>query len=123
MAERMAEPEDRSPDLPGLGATRRRTRPHPWPASRTYWSLLILFVALQIADIVTTNHALRVPGMWEANPLMAWSQAQLGAIWWVPKLVVVAYLCVAATCLRRRWPIVFAVSVSGLCVLGNISHF
>jgi hypothetical protein len=36
---------------------------------------------------------------------------------------VAAYLCVAATFLRRRWPIVFAVSVSGLCVLGNISHF
>ena len=36
---------------------------------------------------------------------------------------VAAYLCAAAPFLRRRWPIVFAVSVSGLCVLGNISHF
>jgi hypothetical protein len=35
----------------------------------------------------------------------------------------VGYLCVAATFLRRRWPIAFAVSVSGLCVLGKISHF
>jgi hypothetical protein len=123
MAERMAEPEDRSPDLPGLGATRRRIRPHPGPASRTYWILLILFVELQIADILTTNHALALPGVWELNPLMAMSQAKLGGAWWVPKLAVVAYLCLAATFMRRRWPIIFAVSVSGLAVLGNISHF
>ena len=42
---------------------------------------------------------------------------------WLPKLAVAAHLCVAATFLRRCWRIVFAVSVSGLCVLGNISHF
>jgi hypothetical protein len=91
--------------------------------SRAYWLTLALFLALQIGDIVTTNHALRVPGIWEANPPMAWAQAKLGAARWLPKLTVAAYLCVAATFLRRRWPIVFAVSVSGLCVLGNISHF
>ena len=123
MTERMAEPEDRSPDLPGLGATQTRIRPHQWSASRTYWILLILFVELQIADILTTNHALARPGVWELNPLMAMSQAKLGDAWWVPKLAVVAYLCLAATFMRRRWPIVFAVSVSGLAVLGNISHF
>jgi hypothetical protein len=82
MTERMAEPEDRSPDLPGLGATRRRIRPNPWSASRTYWILLILFVELQIADILTTNHALALPGVWELNPLMAMSQAKLGDAWW-----------------------------------------
>ena len=123
MAERMAEPEDRSPDSPGLGGTQRRIRPHPGPASRIYWILLILFVELQIADILTTNHALALPGVWELNPLMAISQAKFGAAWWVPKLTVVAYLCLAATFMRRRWPIIFAVSVSGLAVLGNISHF
>ena len=125
MAHRITEPEDRAPDRLGSGtaATPRRIRPHPWPASRTYWILLILFVELQIADILTTNHALALPGVWELNPLMAMSQAKLGAAWWVPKLAVVAYLCLAATFMRRRWPIIFAVSVSGLAVLGNISHF
>ena len=78
---------------------------------------------LQIADILTTNRALAIPGVWELNPLMAMSQAKFGAAWWVPKLTVVAYLCLAATWMRRRWPIIFAVSVSGLAVLGNISHF
>jgi hypothetical protein len=125
MADRMAEPEDRSPELPdwGVAAARRRAGMCERPASRTYWILLILFVELQIADILTTDRALAVPGVWELNPLMAISQAKFGAAWWVPKLTVVAYLCLAATFMRRRWPIIFAVSVSGLAVLGNISHF
>ena len=125
MDHRITEPEDRAPARLDSGAaeTPRRIRLHPWPASRTYWILLILFVELQIADILTTNQALAVPGVWELNPLMAMSQAKLGAAWWVPKLAVVAYLCLAATFMRRRWPIIFAVSVSGLAVLGNISHF
>jgi Domain of unknown function (DUF5658) len=125
MAHRIAELEDRATARLGFGTadTRRKSRPHAWPASRTYWILLILFVELQIADILTTNQALAVPGVWELNPLMAMSQAKLGAAWWVPKLAVVAYLCLAATLRRRHWPIVFAVSVSGLAVLGNISHF
>jgi hypothetical protein len=125
MAQQITEPEDRAPIRLGFGtaATRRRFRPCPWPIPRTYWMLLILFVELQIADILTTNHALALPGVWELNPLMAMSQAKLGAAWWVPKLAVVAYLCLAATLMRRRWPIIFAVSVSGLAVLGNISHF
>jgi Domain of unknown function (DUF5658) len=124
MADRMAEPEDQLPDLPGLGvaAARAGSRPCQWPASRTYWILLILFVELQIADILTTNQALAIPGVWELNPLMAMSQAKFGAAWWVPKLAVVAYLCLAATFMRRRWPIIFAVSVSGLAVLGNLAH-
>jgi hypothetical protein len=125
MAHRITEPEDRAPDRLRLGAaaTRRNIRPHRRRASRTYWILLILFIELQITDILTTNHALALPGVWELNPLMAMSQAKLGAAWWVPKLGVVAYLCLAATLMRRRWPIVFAVSVSCLAVLGNISHF
>jgi hypothetical protein len=98
------------------------SRSAPYP-SRAYWLLLMLFVGLQIADIVTTNYALALPGIWEANPVMALSQAKLGAMWWLPKLLVVAYLCIAASFMRRRWPMIFAVSVSGAVVLGNLSHF
>jgi hypothetical protein len=107
----------------GTDVTPRRIRPHQWQVSRIYWILLALFVELQITDVLTTNQALTIPGVWELNPLMAMSQAKLGAAWWLPKLAVVAYLCVAATFSRRRWPIIFAVSVSGLAVLGNMSHF
>jgi Domain of unknown function (DUF5658) len=114
----------RTPDSfeSGIGATSARGQPRRWPAARTYWLLLALFVGLQIADIVTTNYALAIPGIWEANPLMALSQAKLGAAWWLPKLAVVCYLCVFASFMRRRWPIIFAVSVSGLAVLGNLTH-
>jgi hypothetical protein len=40
--------------------------------------LLLLFVELQLAGVVSSNAALAVPGVWEANPLMALSQAELG---------------------------------------------
>jgi Domain of unknown function (DUF5658) len=124
MGQRTVEPKDREHRLGfRMTAKPRRSRPHPSPASRAYWILLTLFVELQIADILTTNHALALPGVWELNPLMAISQAKLGAAWWIPKLAVVAYLCLAATFMRRRWPIIFAVSISGLAVLGNISQF
>jgi hypothetical protein len=102
-----------------MRVTRTRSRMKPWGA---YWVFLALFVALQIADILTTNSALKIPGVWELNPLMALSQTKLGAAWWLPKLAVVAYLCVAASFMRRRWPIIFAASISGLAVLGNLSH-
>jgi len=60
-----------------------------WPGRRTDWLLLILFVDLQLADVVSTNYALALPGVWEANPLMAMSQAKLGTAWWLPKLAAI----------------------------------
>ena len=92
-------------------------------APRAYRLWVMLFVGLQICDILTTNRALAVPGVWEANPLMAWSQAELGAVWWLPKLAVVAYLSLSASFMRPRWPMIFAASISGLCVLGNLANF
>ncbi len=38
------------------------TRSSSRAASRAIWVLLILFVSLQVADVVTTNYALAVPG-------------------------------------------------------------
>ena len=93
-----------------------------WATSRANCLLLILFVGLQLADIASTNYALAIPGVWELNPLMAFSQAKLGAVWWLPKLAAVGLLCVAAFFTRRRWPMIFAVSVSGLAVLANLTQ-
>ena len=84
--------------------------------------LLILLIGLQIADVVTTDYALRVPGIWEANPLMALAQAKLGAVWWLPKLAVTAYLCAMATAMRPCWPVIVVISFSGLVVLGNLTQ-
>jgi len=90
------------------------------PTSRVYWMLLIMFVTLQIADIASTNYALGIPGVWEANPLMAFAQAELGAVWWLPKLAAAGVVSAAAFALKRRWPMVFAISVSGLAVVANL---
>jgi len=95
-----------------------------WRASRASANqlLLMLLVELQLADILSTNHALARPGVWEANPLMAWSQAKLGAAWWVPKLAIVGVVASTGHRSRRRWPIVAMVSVSSVAVLINLAR-
>lgn len=95
-----------------------------WRAPRAIANqlLLMLFVELQLADILSTNHALARQGVWEANPLMAWSQAKLGAAWWVPKLAIIGLVASTAHRSRRRWPIVAMVSVSCAAVLINLAH-
>ena len=92
------------------------------PEGRVKRLLLILFVELQFADILSTNHALARPGVWEANPLMALSQAKLGAVWWLPKLAAIVLVAAVAPLSRRQWPIVAIVSVSCVAVLINIAH-
>ena len=62
MADRMAEPEDRSPEWHGWVRRNAGRMDAREPASRIYWILLILFVELQIADILTTDRALAIPG-------------------------------------------------------------
>jgi hypothetical protein len=93
-----------------------------WPGRRTNWLLLILFVDLQLADVVSTNYALALPGVWEANPLMAISQANLGAAWWLPKLASIGLVSLTAPWSRRRWPMIMIVVVSGGAVLLNLAH-
>jgi hypothetical protein len=93
-----------------------------WRTARANRQLLILFVELQLADILTTNAALARPGVSEANPLMALSQWKLGAVWWLPKLAVIGLLAVMAPWSRRRWPLACAVSVSAIAVLVNLVH-
>src|SRR5262244_485752 len=108
-------------------ATAPEPRPRPGTSVRSSIRssrllLLILFIGLQVADVVTTDYALRIPGIWEANPLMALAQAKLGVIWWLPKLAVTAYLCAMAAAMRPCWPVIVVISFSGLVVLGNLTQ-
>lgn len=64
--------------------------------------LLIFFAALQLADIVTTNCALALPGHREINPVMAGSMAQLGPAWWLPKLAIIGAVALTALWAHRR---------------------
>jgi hypothetical protein len=107
-----------SPRDTAIASRRWRWR---WPGRRTDW-LLLLFVDLQLADVVSTNYALALPGVWEANPLMAISQAKLGTAWWLPKLAAIGLVALAAPRSRRRWPMIMIVAVSGGAVLLNLAH-
>jgi hypothetical protein len=84
--------------------------------------MLFLFIELQLADILSTNQALARPGVWEANPLMALSQARLGAAWWLPKLAAIGLIAAMAPWSRRRWPMVGMILISLAPVLINCAH-
>jgi hypothetical protein len=120
MAVRNDWPSQRSRGLRRVGAgseimSRRRS------LARAHWFLWLLFIELQIADVVTTNCALAVPGNWEANPIMQLSQMHLGAAWWLPKIVVVGFAAVAAPQTLRPWPLILAVWYYVLVVSGNLA--
>lgn len=116
------------------GAERVTTRISPGSAAKTVWAmwraavrgrtdwllLLTLFAGLQLADVVSTNCALALPGNWEANPLMALSQTHLGVLWWVPKATAALLVCLCAPLTRQRWPMIFAVFYFSLIVSGNL---
>jgi hypothetical protein len=88
--------------------------------TRAHWILWILFIELQIADVVTTNRALAVPGNWEVNPIMQLSQTHLGTAWWLAKIPVIAFAAVAAPPSLRPWPMFFAVWYYVIIVSGNL---
>jgi hypothetical protein len=91
--------------------------------SRAYWLFLIIFVSLQIANVVTTNLALKIPSNWEANAIMHFSQSQLGAAWWTPKIAIISLAAIVLPRLGRRWPMVLVLSYYGIVVTGNLFCF
>jgi hypothetical protein len=107
----------RAPRSPrsGVRITWRRETP-----ARVRWMLWILFIGLQIADVVTTNRALAIPGNWEANPIMQFSQTHLGAAWWLPKVGAVGFAAVAMPQTFRPWPILLVVWYYVIVVSGNL---
>jgi Domain of unknown function (DUF5658) len=99
-------------------AARRWAEPRRLGA--VHWLLLALFVALEILDILTTNRVLKIPGAFEANPLMAAFQTRLGPLWWLPKAAVVAWAAFAAMRTRRRWPLYVAAIYCAVVVVLNL---
>ena len=88
---------------------------------RVYRLMFLLFAGLQVADVITTNFALGVRGIWEANPIVAFAQAHLGEAWWLPKLAVVGIVFLIAPMTKRLWPMAFAVSYYVVIVCDNIA--
>jgi hypothetical protein len=117
-------PSQRAGDLLPVGIGVRvgqRTVSRSHTLARAHWILWILFIDLQIADVVTTNRALAVPGNWEANPIMQLSQTHLGAAWWLAKIPVIVFAAVAAPPSLRPWPMLFAVWYYVIVVSGNLA--
>lgn len=54
-----------------------------------YFALVAVLAALQVADVWSTNRALRA-GAREGNPLIAWLMARLGRAWWLGKAAMAA---------------------------------
>lgn len=54
--------------------------------------MLIVLGILNLLDVQSTNKALSTGTGREANPVMAWMQAELGRFWWVPKALVCVLL-------------------------------
>ena len=113
-------PSQRAIDLQPVGVgLRTLSRSHT--LARAHWILWILFIEIQIADVVTTNRALAVPGNWEANPIMQLSQTHLGAGWWFPKVAVIGFAAVAVPNSLRPWPMFFAVCYYVIIVTNNLA--
>jgi hypothetical protein len=110
-------------DDPGSDTTIALGRGPQRQLGRVDWLLLELFVALEVADIVATNHGLSLSGAREVNPLMAAFQSRLGAAWWLPKALAVSWIAVAAMQTRRQWPLIFAVTFCGLVFALDVASF
>lgn len=53
------------------------------PLDAAIW---LAFAVAQIADVLTTNAALRKPGLKEGHPLWRWVQRRFGRAWWVVRI-------------------------------------
>ena len=71
----------------------------------TRFDLLVVFILLQAADVLTTNAALARPGAREANQLIQAHMHAYGDLWWLqPKLALIGVAIVVARQTRWRWP-------------------
>jgi hypothetical protein len=80
--------------------------------------LLCTFMALQVADALTTEQVI-ARGGWEASPVEVWAMNHFGVWWPVPKLV----LMLACTLVMCRWPVryvLLSVALMGVVVINNV---
>jgi hypothetical protein len=89
-------------------------------------ALISAFVALQVADVLTTQHVLAAGGF-EANPLVAWAMDHCGTWWPLVKLAPMALVTVVMTRWRPRYiapgVVLMAAMVASNAVQGNNSVF
>jgi uncharacterized protein DUF5658 len=85
------------------------------------FDLLVVFIILQVADILTTNDALARAGIREGNHLILAHMRNYGDLWWVqPKLAVIGIAMVVARQVRWRWPLAVVCSLYAAIVVNNL---
>jgi hypothetical protein len=82
--------------------------------------MLLILMALQILDVITTN---LVPDV-ESNPVVLFLFAHLGSMWWLPKLVICLLISAGAIMAGRipRRPLVIITTCYALIVLLNMAN-
>jgi hypothetical protein len=75
-------------------------------------------MTLQLMDVASTNHVLKIGGH-EANPLMVAAQFNLGAQWWLPKLMLAAAACLLLLRRLQIWAIISFDALMLLVVINN----
>ena len=69
------------------------------------FATLLVIAILQIGDVLTTNCALQLPGIFESNPVMVLAMRHLGSAWWLPKAWVMMLLLASGVLALRRRPL------------------
>jgi hypothetical protein len=82
--------------------------------------MLLILISLQFLDVITTN---LVPGV-ESNPVVLFLFAHLGAMWWLPKLIICALISAGAIMAGRipRRPLIIVTTCYAIVVLLNMAN-
>ncbi|HVJ55538.1 MAG TPA: DUF5658 family protein [Aliidongia sp.] len=87
-------------------------------------ALLVILALAQLVDVLSTNRALAAgDGRYEANPVMSFSMMHLGALWWLPKFAIAAFLVALVFRLKRATQREFLFSaIVGTAYLGILAN-
>ena len=88
------------------------------------WALVVSCVVLTVADIYTTNRIIKEGGT-ELNSVIAFCMHVLGSFWWVPKVIVLALMVLAAMFAASGWLVLglgFGAAVLAYAVVHNLGQ-
>ena len=85
------------------------------------FDLLVIFVILQVADVMSTNAAIGRPGVTEGNPVVRALMIAHGENWWIaPKIALVAAAILVVRRVPRRWPLIALSALYMAVVINNL---
>lgn len=82
---------------------------------------LVIFIILQVGDVMSTNMAIGRAGVTEINPIVRALMVAHGENWWVaPKIALVAAAILVMRRVRWRWPLAALTALYIPVVLNNL---